>query len=326
MNTYPFISIIIPVYNAEKTIEKLIKSLINLNYPKNLYEIIFIDNNSTDNSEKIIRKYPFTLLKEKKQSSYASRNTGIKYSQGDILTFVDADCKIDKNWLKNGVETLLEQKADLAGGNTIMLIPSNPTLSELYDCIIYSKVEYSINNKFFIPAGNLFVKKIVFQEIGLFPEIRSGADAIWTNYAIRNNKKIIYIPNSLVYHYSKKIHSHLKRIILTYGISPLLQHSMGIPYLIVLKNQIKKLIKYFNIKFQLKRISKLVGILPPKYQKNKKITFLHILLAIIGTLSSFIYLLSSSRIKEQKEVEKTINFKKQHLYWKNKLNRNITSI
>ena len=64
------------------------------------YEVIIVDNNSKDNTLKIIQKYPvISLIESRIQSSYATRNTGLKRSNGEIIAFTDSDCIADKDWI-----------------------------------------------------------------------------------------------------------------------------------------------------------------------------------------------------------------------------------
>lgn len=98
----PLISIIIPVYNAEKFIEDTINTVINQTYDN--YEIILIDDCSTDNSVNIINKYltsNIKLYKNKENIGVGlTRNVGIKHSKGDYIAFLDADDLWDKEKLE----------------------------------------------------------------------------------------------------------------------------------------------------------------------------------------------------------------------------------
>ena len=101
MSRLPMVSVIVPVYNGQRTIERLLVSLLNLDYPTNEYEVIVVDNKSTDYTCEIVEKYPVTLLHEEEvQSSYAARNRGISHARGEIIAFTDADCVADAHWLK----------------------------------------------------------------------------------------------------------------------------------------------------------------------------------------------------------------------------------
>lgn len=97
----PRVSIIIPVYNGAHIIGRLLDSIRQLDYPPDRYEVLVVDNNSTDDLERAVAAYPVKLLHERDvQSSYAARNLGIKQSGGEILAFTDADCLVHSQWLR----------------------------------------------------------------------------------------------------------------------------------------------------------------------------------------------------------------------------------
>lgn len=106
MTEKPFISVIIPVYN-EPSIAGCIRSLLEQDYPAERFEILVIDNNSTDSTPQVLLQFKDTivLLSEKKQGSYAARNKGLTKARGSILAFTDADCLQHKDWLSNIAES-----------------------------------------------------------------------------------------------------------------------------------------------------------------------------------------------------------------------------
>lgn len=102
------ISVIIPTYNRAKYIGLTIKSFIKQNYPKNDFEIIISDNNSTDNTKTIIqgiidnnKDFNIRYLFEERQGVHFARNTAAKASNGDVLYFTDDDMIADRNLLKS---------------------------------------------------------------------------------------------------------------------------------------------------------------------------------------------------------------------------------
>lgn len=99
-----FLSFIIPIYNAEKYLEECLKSLIDQDIPLTDYEIICINDGSTDNSESVIRnfqKYTNILCINQKNAGVTSaRNEGLKVAKGDFIWFIDADDFISRNILK----------------------------------------------------------------------------------------------------------------------------------------------------------------------------------------------------------------------------------
>ncbi len=105
----PFVSIIIPAYNSQHTISACLTALKRLQYPQDKFAIIVIDNNSTDKTAEIIKKFPVTYYKEiQTQSSYAARNIGIKHSKNAIIAFTDSDCLPEPYWLAEGVKGFID--------------------------------------------------------------------------------------------------------------------------------------------------------------------------------------------------------------------------
>lgn len=102
-------SLIIPVFNTGEKIKTMLSSISNQTY-KN-YEVIIIDNNSTDNSIEIVRDFEDDLssvlfLSEAKQGSGAARNLGIEHASADWIIFLDADDYIESNYLEEFAKIL----------------------------------------------------------------------------------------------------------------------------------------------------------------------------------------------------------------------------
>lgn len=200
----PFVSVIVPVYNGEKTIEECITSLLNQKYPKDRYEIIIVDNNSTDNTAQIIQRYPVRYLKEEKiKSSYAARNKGVKNAKGEILAFTDADCIASDKWLKEGVKSFDEEKVGCVAGKIKGYLPNSEVEKYLIEKNVLSQ-EITLNH-FFLPfpqTANVFYRKDVFAKIGFFEErwVSGGdADFAW-RMQIETSYRIKFSPEAIIFH------------------------------------------------------------------------------------------------------------------------------
>ncbi len=89
---------IVPAYNEENYLEACLKSLTNQLIPQNEYEIIVVNNNSTDNTEKISRGFPqVRLINEKRQGVVFARIKGVEEAKGGTIAFIDADSTAPKN-------------------------------------------------------------------------------------------------------------------------------------------------------------------------------------------------------------------------------------
>ena len=113
------VSVIIPVYNSEKTIQQCIETVLDNKYSD--FEVIVVDDCSTDNSRKIIshilRKRPFTFLKNKENRGPGfTRNQGIRRAKGDIILLLDSDSYVPENWIEQHVRAHEEIPAHIIGG------------------------------------------------------------------------------------------------------------------------------------------------------------------------------------------------------------------
>ena len=118
MKSNPLLSIIIPQYNEEKDILDCLESL-SLQTYKN-FEIIVIDDGSTDNSLKMIKDFAkknkkIKILEQNHRGPGIARNLGAEESKGEILVFVDADMTFDKDYLKNLIQPILNENENAIG-------------------------------------------------------------------------------------------------------------------------------------------------------------------------------------------------------------------
>src|SRR5882724_8787927 len=89
MSQLPNVSVIVPVYNAQETIRDCIDSLLELNYPKENLELIFVNNASTDKTHEVLKQYSndIRIMYEAKRGPAAARNKGILNARGEVVAF-----------------------------------------------------------------------------------------------------------------------------------------------------------------------------------------------------------------------------------------------
>jgi len=207
LNSNPIVSIIIPVHNGEVYMRKCLDALIKQDYPKDGYEVIVVDNGSSDRTPEIVREYEgVVLLFERNiQSSYAARNRGIERAIGDILAFTDADCTPNDNWVSEGIRCITGVGADLVGGRVRFIYSNRQTATELFDSFVNMQNRQCINERAVAKTANLFVSKHVFSKIGLFPSsVKSGGDIIFTDKASKSGLKLVYCDKAVVWHPARK--------------------------------------------------------------------------------------------------------------------------
>lgn len=185
-----FISVIIPVYNDKDNLDICLRALKAQTLEKSKFEIIIVDNASSDNLGEIKTKYPEIIyLYEEQPGSYRARNKGIENARGDIIAFTDADCIPSHNWLERGLLTTSEKAKDQVGiiaGEVSFFVndKENMTALEVWETMHKYHQEYFVNAFNFGLTANLFVTKSVLDQVGLFnAELKSAGDFEWGNRA-----------------------------------------------------------------------------------------------------------------------------------------------
>ncbi len=184
------ISIIVPVFNDEKNIGTCIISLLNQDYLKKYYEIIIVDNNSTDDTKKIIKKFKnINYVIEKKPGASASRNKGLKITKGDIIAFTDSDCYVEKNWLKEIEKSLKKNDAVVGYSKGVNYNKVAEFVDDSYEELMKDFMENE--NLVRLDTRNCAVKKSVFEKVNSFDEqIKFNED---TEFSARVKEKDIQI-------------------------------------------------------------------------------------------------------------------------------------
>ncbi|MFH1591802.1 MAG: glycosyltransferase family A protein [Candidatus Woesearchaeota archaeon] len=213
----PKISIIIALFNAEKEINLCLSSIFESNFKD--FEVIVIDDYSTDNSVEIAKKYPVRFFSTEKNSGPAkARNIGAKEAKTDLLFFLDSDTKVEKNSLTLLHESVLnnpEVIGVIGLPNTTSLrkgmAPDYNALKNHYTLFIAEEK----NNYFTTQMGA--IKKSIFEQVGGFDENFKSADIEDIEFGLRipEDKKILINKNLIISHhfphFSKIIKNYFKR-------------------------------------------------------------------------------------------------------------------
>jgi len=225
----PFISIIVPVYNSEKTIRKCIDSLLKIDYPN--YEILIIDDGCTDKTKDILYEYKnrIILIESQHVGPSACRNMAAKRSKGDFLAFTDADCLTDKNWLGELMRGFVSDKVVGVGGT--QLSPQDETkfgksvqaffeLTGFLGGYIKSRRSGEITKVPHNPSCNVMYRKNVFLEIGGFDEMLWPCEDVDLDYRLKRKGFVfMYNPKAIVYHYRPHTFLELSKMMYRYGVT-----------------------------------------------------------------------------------------------------------
>ena len=199
----PKISVIVPVYNGEATIRTCVEALLGLDYPRDRFEVIIVDNKSTDGTRRIVEGYPVMLLQEAAvQSSYAARNLGIARSSGDVIAFTDADCVPERGWLRAIVAAI--EPADVGGVAGAIEAFRADSAVERYQAQRAIRADRAYKHKVlpFAQTANAAYKRGVFEKIGLFdPTLIYGGDLDFSwRMQSGANLRLVYEALAFVWH------------------------------------------------------------------------------------------------------------------------------
>lgn len=176
-------SVVLPVYNDPSGVDTTLRSVMEQDHPD--YEVIPVDNNSTDETPEVIQKwahqYPEQIRptsEQEIQSSYAARNAGIQAAQGEILVFIDADMTAPSDWLMNVHEAFSTSETDYLGYEVEIYVPEGAeSFWAWYDTVMGLPSRYHYEQKQFVPTSCLAVRRAVFERVGRFEDTAiSGGD------------------------------------------------------------------------------------------------------------------------------------------------------
>jgi len=166
----PTLSIVIPAYNEEKVIEKCLLSCVT---QKELAdEIIVVDNNSSDETAKIVRRiqrlYPeahIRLLKETEQGLIPARNHGFKVAKGEIMGRIDADSKLGDDWVYTVRRTFAKKSIAAATGPVAYHDMPMPKVGLAFDKRIRQALYNSAKDHTFLFGSNMAIRKTAWLQI-----------------------------------------------------------------------------------------------------------------------------------------------------------------
>jgi GT2 family glycosyltransferase len=200
------VAVIVAAYNAERTIDDCIRSLLALRYPSELLELRVVDNGSHDGTATTLRHYEgqITVLSERERGAGAARNTGLRGSDAEVVAFTDADCVVDPEWLSQLVAPLTDPRVAIAGGTIKALPPASAV--ERYGELIHD--HQRAIEEFEPPYAitmNWASRSDVMRSLGGFDNtFRRGQDVDLSYRAVQAGYRLAFAPGAVVYHRNER--------------------------------------------------------------------------------------------------------------------------
>lgn len=201
---YSRFSVIVCTYNGARTLRDCLQGLRQLDYPD--YEVILVDDGSTDNSAEIARGFGVRVISTKNCGLSAARNTGLEASSGEIVAYIDDDAYPDPHWLKYLNSTFRRTTHAAVGGPNI----APPDDGSIAECVLNAPggpvhVLYSDTEAEHIPGCNMAFRKSALRAVGGFdPQFLTAGDDVDLCWRIHQRGWTIgFCPAALVWHHRR---------------------------------------------------------------------------------------------------------------------------
>ncbi|MEI6057605.1 MAG: glycosyltransferase family 2 protein [bacterium] len=204
---FPYVDVIVPVFNEEKTISKTIDSLLALDYPRDKYNIVVVNDGSTDNTLDALKRFHdeknIIVFSKKNEGKHTALNLGITNSKAEFVGCLDADSFVDREALK-----LIVRRFRNA---SVMAVTPSVVISDANNIIRKTQMaEYQYGNfvrKAFCAIGAIhiapgpfsFYRKSVFEKVGMYRKAHNTEDMEMAMRLQKNRLKIVNEPKALVY-------------------------------------------------------------------------------------------------------------------------------
>ncbi len=209
-----FFSVIVPSYNRLEEIKALLKSIQNQSLDKDFFEILVVDDGSTDQTKDWMPEFNKNtqlntrFIKQDHKGPGAARNLGMAKARGHILVFIDSDCIAPPDWLFN-IKTAFDKdpSIDAFGGRD----DAHTSFPPLLKAINYTMTSFLFTGgmrggkkkrlaKFYPRSFNMGLRRDLANEIGGFGGLRHGQDIEFSNRIIKSGAHVAYIPDAVVFH------------------------------------------------------------------------------------------------------------------------------
>ncbi len=204
----PRVSVVVASYNGAATLRACVDSLLRLDYPD--YEVIVVDDGSTDDTLRITATFPHprvrTLRHATNEGLSTARNLGWRAATGDIIAYLDADCRADADWLKYLVEGLVRLRVAGIGGPNLLPPDDSPVAASVMaspggPAHVLFDDRYAEH----LPGCNMAFWRWALEAIGGFdPVFRQAGDDVDVCWRIlREGWKLGFVPAAQVWHHRR---------------------------------------------------------------------------------------------------------------------------
>lgn len=220
----PRISIVVAAYNSRSTVSKCLKSLSQLDHPS--YEVIIVDDGSTDGTAELCESFQdVNVLRLPRGGPSKARNFGIRAARGPIVAFTDADCVVERCWLKELEKGFTGPEVAGVGGDQVSPIDECETGKRIQDFLrtigfvsSYMKTDAVFREIDHNASCNSAYRREILEQVEGFDETQFPGEDLELDLKIRRlGYKLIYNPAAVVGHYRPGTYRGFARMMKRYG-------------------------------------------------------------------------------------------------------------
>ena len=211
MKPYLF-SIIVPTYNRSDEVIDLINSFQKQNFAHDRFEVLLVDDGSTDDTEKKVNEltsrsdFRLQFFRRTHEGPGPARNYGMSQAEGEYFLFIDSDCIADESWLSNLARAVETEHPDAFGGPDSVLGSFTP----LQKAIDYAMTSFLTTGgmrghskkklaKFYPRSFNMGIHYHIYETLGGMGTLRHGQDLEFSRRIVASGAKVISVPDAVVY-------------------------------------------------------------------------------------------------------------------------------
>jgi glycosyltransferase involved in cell wall biosynthesis len=208
MNRYQF-SVIIPTYERRAQLVACLESLASLEYPRDRFEVIIVDDGSKTPLSDCVAPFGgdlnLTLLRQANTGPASARNRGAMEANGEFLAFTDDDCTPAHDWLRALAARLTAAPKNMIGGRSINALPENlyTTTSQVMTDAVYEYYNEGEGRQHFFTSNNLAVPAEMFRSLGGFDTtfpLPASEDREFCERWLHHGNDMTYAPEAIVHH------------------------------------------------------------------------------------------------------------------------------
>jgi glycosyltransferase involved in cell wall biosynthesis len=205
----PEFSIVIPTFNRQARLNQCLTAIAALEYPRDRFEVIVVDDGSPQPAEEIVGRFRDHLdiryLRRPHEGPAAARNAGARIARGDYLAFTDDDCAPSPGWLRAFAEALRGGTDCALGGRTLNALPENTFSQASQHLILYLYEYFNVDphSAKFFASNNFAVLRTRFLAVGGFdPSFARAAaeDRELCDRWVGGRGQLVYVADAVVYH------------------------------------------------------------------------------------------------------------------------------